>query len=97
MSSVRSASLNPVRSCAYRVDHAAILTAAVKLRARHPHLASHLEDGIGAHLLADPGRLLAHELVVERKVLVGWRTPQRDCGKARLLADRKLGAEHVAD
>src|SRR5215472_1319997 len=55
-----SALLDPVE----RVDHAAILTAAVKLRARHPHLASHLHDGIGTHLLADPGRLLAHELVV---------------------------------
>src|SRR5262245_12656064 len=61
-------------------DHGAILAAAVKLRARHPHLSGNLKDRVRAHLLAYPGGLLGHELVVEKEILVRRRASERDGG-----------------
>ena len=51
MPSVRPRSLTHLRPSIM----ALILAAGVKLRARHPHLRGDLEDGVGAHLLGDPG------------------------------------------
>ena len=78
-----------------RVDHALILAAGVKLGARHPHLACHIEDRLGAHLLADPGGLLTHQLVVELEIFVRRGAAHRNGGGARLKPDRELADDEA--